>query len=160
MDLDIVLAYEKQQEIGTLFREYAQVLIEADPFFEEYLADQSYEDEFRYLDADYGLPEGRIYIAYCDGRLAGCIGLHKMDEKNCEMKRLYIRPEFRGKKIGKILVEKIIGDARSIGYQHMLLETVSPLQSAVNMYQKFGFYQVKGYNANPLACALFMKMDL
>ena len=80
--------------------------------------------------------------------------------KNCEMKRLYVRPEFLDKKIGTVLVEKIINDARGIGYQHMLLETVSPLQSAVNMYQKFGFHQIEGYNANPLACALFMKKDL
>ena len=81
MNLDIMLAYEKQQEIGFLFREYAEVLIEADPVFKEYLSSQSYKDEFKHLNTDYGLPDGRIYVAYCNERLAGCIDLHKMNDK-------------------------------------------------------------------------------
>ncbi len=93
----------------------------------------------------YGMPYGRLYLVYCDERLAGCIGLRKIDNENCEMKRLYTRPEFRGKKLGNILVEKIIEDAKKTGYSYMLLDTLPFLQSAIHIYKKFGFYEIESY---------------
>ena len=65
--------------------------------FKKYLDIQNYDEEIEHLEMKYGMPYGRLYLIYCDEKLAGCIGLRKIDNQNCEMKRLYIRPEFRGK---------------------------------------------------------------
>lgn len=106
------------------------------------------------------MPEGRLYLAYCDNALAGCIGLKKIDDANCEMKRLYVRAQFRGKNIGNILIQQIINDAKEIGYRHMLLDTLPFLQSAIHMYKKHGFYEIGSYNDSPMTSSIYMKLDL
>lgn len=98
--------------------------------------------------------------AYYEGELAGCIGLRKIDETNCEMKRLYVRPQFRGKHIGEYLVRRIIEEAKIIGYSYMLLDTLPFLQSAIHMYKKYGFYEISGYNDSPMDTSIYMKLDL
>ena len=103
---------------------------------------------------------GRLYLIYCDEKLAGCIGLRKIDNQNCEMKRLYIRQEFRGQKLANILVEKIIEDAKEIGYSHMLLDTLPFLESAIHIYKKFGFYEIESYNDSPMDTSIYMRFDL
>lgn len=100
------------------------MLIEGDSSFQKYLEIQNYEEELEHLDVKYGMPDGRLYIAFYGGELAGCIGLRKIDEWNCEMKRLYVRPAFRGKNIGNKLIQQIITDAKKAGYSHMLLDTL------------------------------------
>ena len=99
-------------------------------------------------------------MAYFDEELAGCIGLKKIDETNCEMKRLYVRPQFRGKQIGNVLVRRIIDDAKEIGYHIMLLDTLPFLESALHMYQKFGFYEIESYNDSPMENSIYMKLEL
>lgn len=136
------------------------MLIENDESFKKYLDIQNYDKEIEHLEAKYGIPDGRLYLIYCDDELAGCIGLRKIDDQTCEMKRLYIRPEFRGKKLGNILVEKIIADAKEIGYSYMLLDTLPFLQSAIHIYIKFGFYEIESYNNSPMAASIYMKLDL
>ena len=76
------------------------------------------------------------------------------------MKRLYVRPEFRGKKIGAQLMEKVIEDAKEIGYSHMLLDTLPFLEGALHLYEKRGFYQVERYNDSPLESSIYMRLDL
>ena len=132
MDIRIVPAYEQREEINILFSEYINMLITNDESFQKYLDIQNYDEEVKHLESKYGMSDGRLYLAYCDEGLAGCIGLRKIDNQNCEMKRLYVRPQFRGKKLGSILIEKIIGDAREIGYSYMLLDTLPFLQSAIH----------------------------
>lgn len=127
------------------------------PFETEYAI---IDAELKHLEQKYGLPHGRLYLAYCDDALAGCIGLRKIDEENCEMKRLYVRPEFRGQHIGNILVQKIIEDAKEIGYSHMLLDTLPFLESAIHMYKTFGFYEIESYNNSPMETSIYMKADL
>ena len=95
MDIKIIPAYHHSQEIRELFSEYTEMLISGDPAFKEYLEIQNYDAELEHLEDKYGMPAGRLYLAYCDGKTAGCIGLKKLDDDNCEMKRLYVRPEFR-----------------------------------------------------------------
>ena len=129
-ELKLVYAYDHPQEVGELFKEYTDMLIEGDSTFADYLSIQNYDEELKHLEVKYGMPEGRLYLAYFEGRLAGCIGLRKIDTQNCEMKRLYVRPSFRGKKIGDFLVKKIIADAKEIGYAYMLLDTLPFLESA------------------------------
>ena len=136
------------------------MLVDNDPAFGEYLAIQNYEEELKHLREKYGMPEGRLYLAYCGGQLAGCIGLRKIDDVRCEMKRLYVRPEFRGKCIGSMLIQKIIEDAKEIGYQHMLLDTLPFLESAVHMYKKWGFYEIESYNDSPMETSVYMRLDL
>lgn len=160
MDIRIVPAYEQREEINILFSEYINMLITNDESFQKYLDIQNYDEEVKHLESKYGMPDGRLYLAYCDEGLAGCIGLRKINNQNCEMKRLYVRPEFRGKKLGSILIEKIIGDAREIGYSYMLLDTLPFLQSAIHMYKKFGFYEIESYNNSPMDTSIYMKLDL
>lgn len=90
MNIKTELAYGYPKEIRDLFTEYTNLLIRGDASFQNYLAIQNYDEELQHLDIKYGLPDGRLYIAYCDGEAAGCIGLKKMDDSNCEMKRLFV----------------------------------------------------------------------
>lgn len=76
------------------------------------------------------------------------------------MKRLYVRPEFRGNKIGYILIRQIINDAKEIGYRHMLLDTLPFLKSAIYMYKKIGFYEIPCYNNSPMSSSIYMKLNL
>lgn len=160
MNIKIIPAYEKKEEVSILFSEYTEMLIENDESFKKYLDIQNYDEEINHLEMKYGVPYGRLYLIYCDEKLAGCIGLRKIDDQNCEMKRLYIRSEFRGKKLGNILVKKIIEDAKEIGYSHMLLDTLPFLQSAIHIYKRFGFYEIESYNDSPMDTSIYMRLDL
>lgn len=160
MGLNFVPAYGFPSETGELFREYTDMLIAGDPSFKEYLVIQDYDEELKHLEGKYGFPYGRLYLAYYDSELAGCIGLRKIDGQNCEMKRLYVRSQFRGKRIGTQLIQRIIEDARQIGYSCMLLDTLPFLESAIHLYREFGFYETDSYNESPMSTSIFMKMDL
>ncbi len=160
MNIEIVLAYQHTQEIKTLFAEYTNMLIANDSSFQTYLDIQHYDEEINDLEEKYGMPCGRLYLAYCNGEAAGCIGLKRIDETNCEMKRLYVRPQFRGKQIGKLLVQRIIIDAKEIGYSTMLLDTLPFLESAICMYENYGFYTIDCYNNSPMSTSIYMRLDL
>lgn len=160
MNINIVPGYDYPQEIKALFSEYTDMLIAGDPSFKEYLDIQNYDEELQHLEIKYGMPYGRLYLAFCDGEAAGCIGLKKIDEKNCEMKRLYVRPQFRGRRIGNLLVERIIRDAKEAGYLHMLLDTFPFLERAVHLYRNYGFYEIDRYNDSPMSTSIYMRLDL
>lgn len=160
MNITIHPAYDHPQEVGALFTEYTQMLIAGDPTFQTYLDLQNYDDELLHLEKKYGKPYGRLYLAYCDDALAGCIGLRRIDAQHCEMKRLYVRPEFRGKQIASRLVSQIIDDAKAIGYSAMLLDTLPFLQSALRLYKRFEFYEIESYNNSPMEKSIYMRLDL
>ena len=160
MRLELLPGYDRPTEILSLFSEYTQMLVSHDPSFQIYLDIQHYEDEIRDLKVKYGRPEGRLYLALWEGEAAGCIALRKLDEQCCEMKRLYVRPAFRGHKIGDALVDRVIQDARAIGYRYLLLDTLPFLESAIHMYQKRGFYEIPCYNDSPVETTIFMQYDL
>ena len=160
MSLELIPAYDRPAEVLSLFTEYTHMLVSHDPSFQIYLDIQHYEDEIRDLEAKYGRPEGRLYLALWEGEAAGCIALRKLDEQRCEMKRLYVRPAFRGHRIGDALVDRILQDARAVGYRHMLLDTLPFLESAIYMYQKRGFYEIPCYNDSPVETTIFMQYDL
>ena len=137
-----------------LFIEYAQSLGFS-------LCFQNFDKELAGLPGDYAPPEGRLLLADYDGQLAGCIALHKLEPGVCEMKRLYLRPPFRGKGMGRVLAERIIAEARQIGYQRMRLDTVDPImKDAVAMYRKLGFKEITPYRPNPIAGAMYMELEL
>ena len=137
-----------------LFLEYAQSLGFS-------LCFQNFDKELAELPGDYAPPEGRLLLAEYEGQLAGCVALHKLDTAICEMKRLYLRPQFRGKRLGRALAERIITEARQIGYRHMRLDTVEPvMKDAVAMYRMLGFKEIAPYCPNPIAGALYMELEL
>jgi putative acetyltransferase len=137
-----------------LFLEYAQSLGFS-------LCFQNFDKELAGLPGGYAPPEGRLLLAECEGQLAGCVALHKLEPGICEMKRLYLRPLFRGKGLGRFLAERIIAEARQIGYSHMRLDTVEPvMKDAVAMYHKLGFKLITPYRTNPIAGAMYMELPL
>ncbi len=160
MGITLKLSYKNLSEVVELFEQYIGMLLEHDPTFKKYLDIQNYDKELHDLTKKYGLPSGRLYRAYHDGELAGCIALRKLDNENCEMKRLYVKPQFRGKRIGGMLVEKVIEDARHIGYKYMFLDTLPSLKSAITLYKSYGFYDTECYNDSPIEGTVFMKFDL
>jgi len=122
---------------------------------------QNFDKELAGLPGDYAPPEGRLLLAEYEGQLAGCVALHKLENSICEMKRLYLRPQFRGKGLGRTLADRIIAEARQIGYRRMRLDTVEPLmKDAVAMYRKLGFKGIAPYRPNPIAGALYMELEL
>ena len=126
---------------------------------------QNFDKELADLPGDYAPPEGRLLLAEYEGLLAGCVALHKLpsnaDAGICEMKRLYLRPQFRGKGLGRALADRIIAEARQAGYSRMRLDTVEPvMRDAVAMYRRLGFGEIAPYCSNPIAGALYMELRL
>jgi putative acetyltransferase len=122
---------------------------------------QNFDKELAGLPGDYAPPHGRLLLAEYESQLAACVALHKLEPGVCEMKRLYLRPQFRGQSVGRALAERIIAEARQIGYQHMRLDTVEPImKDAVAMYRKLGFRQIAPYRPNPIAGAMYMELKL
>lgn len=160
MSLTLRYGYDFPDEVGQLFSEYTQMLIDGDPAFQDYLTIQNYDGELTHLEQKYGRPEGRLYLADWDGVLAGCIGLRKLDRTRCEMKRLYVRPRYRGHHIAQTLVEQILRDARDIGYHAMLLDTLPFLDGALHLYRKLGFYEIPCYNDSPMKNSIYLQIDL
>ena len=137
-----------------LFREYAQSL-GVDLCF------QNFEQELAGLPGHYTPPDGRLLLAEYEGQLAGCVALHQWGPGVCEMKRLYLRPSFRGKGLGRAIAETIIAEARNAGYRHMRLDTIEPImKDAVEMYRKLGFKEIAPYRSNPIAGAIYMELHL
>jgi GNAT superfamily N-acetyltransferase len=113
------------------------------------------------LPGDYAPPMGRLLIAYLGGEPAGCVALHQFEPGISEMKRLYVRPAFRGKRVGLALANGIIEAARDIGYKKMRLDTVpSEMADAVKMYRRLGFAVIEPYRVNPQPGTLYMELDL
>jgi GNAT superfamily N-acetyltransferase len=122
---------------------------------------QNFEEELAGLPGHYAPPDGRLLLAEYEGQLAGCVALHEWEPGICEMKRLYLRPSFRGKGLGRVIAEKIIVEARNIGYRQMRLDTIAPImKDAVEMYRKLGFKEIEPYRPNPIAGAMYMELRL
>jgi putative acetyltransferase len=119
---------------------------------------QGFEQELAGLPGDYAPPRGRLLLARSGGNLAGCVALHPLEPGVCEMKRLYVRPPFRGQGLGKALLNTVLAEARAIGYRSMRLDTVEPImQDAVRLYRAYGFREITPYRANPIVGALYME---
>lgn len=159
-EFEIVPAYEHREHIAELFSEYTQMLKDNDPKMKSYLELQKYDDELADLHYKYGEPDGRIYIAYLGGRSAGCIGMKRQDERSCELKRLYVRPEYRGRGLARYLSELILSEAKKAGYERVLLDTLPFLEDAQGLYKRLGFYEIPKYLESPMDNAIYMGYDL
>ncbi len=145
---------EQVEQARQLFLEYANSL----PFSLDF---QHFEDELKNLPGAYAPPSGRLLLAYHDGQVAGCVALRPLDHEVAEMKRLYVRPDYRGKGVGRALVDGVIDEARSIGYQRMRLDTVeSSMKDAIALYRRRGFREIAAYRTNPIAGALYLELLL
>lgn len=137
-----------------LFREY-EAWLGLDLCF------QGFEAELASLPGKYAPPAGRLLLAYSDDKLAGCIAMREIEDGVCEMKRLFVRDEFRGARIGVALIERLITDAREIGYKKMRLDTFPPkMGKAVSLYASHGFVTIPRYYDNPHEGVLFMELTL
>ena len=142
------------EQARELFLEYAQSLGFS-------LCFQNFDQELADLPGDYAPPEGRLLLAEYRGQLAGCVALHQIGPRICEMKRLYLRPQFRGKGLGRVLAENVIAEACMIGCRKMRLDTVEPVMpNAVAMYRRLGFKEIEPYRTNPIAGTLYMELEL
>jgi ribosomal protein S18 acetylase RimI-like enzyme len=144
---------ENLDHVRGLFREYAD-WIGVD------LSLQNFDEELQNLPGEYVPPDGAILMAIYDGEIAGCVALHKISDDICEMKRLYVRPKFRGEGLGKILAMTIIEEARAADYQSMRLDTLPPMTSAIGLYESLGFQSIAPYRHSPLPGAKFMELKL
>ncbi|MGA3053484.1 MAG: GNAT family N-acetyltransferase [Candidatus Korobacteraceae bacterium] len=142
---------EQIEQVRSLFRQYqAELPLQ--------LCFRSFEVER--LPGEYGPPKGKLLLAMVSGQPAGCAGLRPFaQEATCEMKRLYVRPGFRGGKLGKELAERVLCEARALGYRRLRLDTHPPtMQAAVKMYRKLGFQEVSP--ADPVEGLLYMELQL
>ena len=108
----------------------------------------------------YSPPEGELLAAVEDGCVLGMVAYHRHSPSRCEMKRLYVRPEARGKGLGERLVGGIIAHAKASGYSEMVLDTLEPMHAAIGLYRKYGFEKCEPYYHNPFADVLYMKREL
>lgn len=150
--------------VRELFREYAASLT-----FD--LCFQGFEQELAGLPGEYSPPLGRLLLAIVDDQPAGCVALHRLRIETaelevssldcCEMKRLFVRPQFRGYGLGRELVEAVLEAAAAIGYCRMRLDTVpSEMGTAVELYRGLGFREIAPYRRNPIAGAKYLEIDI
>ena len=151
----ITVQYTKDTiaEIKQLFTEYSHSL-GVDLNF------QNFETEFNTLPGKYVPPTGALIFALVDGKAAGCVALRKMDEDICEMKRLYVRNDYRGLGIGNELIFMIIREARKLNYSYMRLDTLPTMKKAQELYKSYGFYDIEPYVYNPIIGARFLELNL
>jgi len=140
-------------EARTLFEEYAKALgID--------LGFQGFDEELATLPGAYAPPHGRLLVARVNGTAVGCVAVRPLEPGICEMKRLYLRPGYRGSGIGRGLVEAVVREARVAGYRSMRLDTLETMARARSLYRTLGFRPTAPYRHNPLPGAEFLELDL
>ncbi len=143
------------------------LIAQAKALFEEYAASlgfdlcfQNFDRELDDFPGQYSPPLGRLFLALSDNQPIGCVGLRSFSKGVCEMKRLYVKPEFRGRKAGRLLAQAAIEAGKSIGYKTMRLDTLSSMERANILYQSLGFRQIAPYRHNPIDGAIYMELAL
>jgi ribosomal protein S18 acetylase RimI-like enzyme len=157
ISIHVPLDQDDLDGVRVLFREYAASL-NVDLCF------QDFDSELAALPGDYGSPRGALLLARVAGVLAGCCALRALDSVDyanaCEMKRLFVRPDFRGLGLGRSLAEAVLDQARQAGYHCVLLDTLDDMEAARALYDDLGFVDIPPYYFNPIAGAHYLKCDL
>lgn len=148
-----IIGQDMIEDVKKIFLEYAKSL-KVDLSF------QDFENELETLPGKYGPPSGVLILALYEGKVSGCIALHKISIDVCEMKRLYVRDNYRGKGIGRGLATMILKEASKLQYHYIRLDTLPTLTRAQNMYTALGFYDIEPYVYNPIKGARFMELKL
>jgi len=142
--------YQKARE---LFRQYADSL----DFDLEF---QGFSEELATLPGKYAMPEGCILLAEDSGQFVGCVALRPLEDNICEMKRLFVRSDYRGQGIGRMLACSVIDKAREIGYERMRLDTIATMKEARTLYYSLEFRNIKAYRYNPIDDSSYMELEL
>ncbi len=121
---------------------------------------QHIDEELQNPATKYTAPEGEILVALEENEVLGMVAYHKHDKLRCEMKRLYVKPKARGLHLGETLVQEIISHAQRAGFKEMVLDTITPLKSAIHLYEKYGFVQCEPYYNNPMDDVIYMRKEL
>jgi putative acetyltransferase len=137
----------------SLFQEYARGL-DIDLCF------QKFPEELERMREMYGGPHGCLLLARLGARVVGCVALRRLNADTCEMKRLYVRPESRGRNVGRQLAATIVERARAIGYRRVVLDTLPSMDVAQTLYRSLGFRDTASYYANPLPDVVYMELEL
>ena len=153
-------ALEYKAMMAQLYKEYNDLLLKTDPNFESCLAMQNFEHEIEQLEVKFAPPENALIIAFDGETHAACVGIKKFSPEICELKRLYVRPQYRGSGLGRQLTEMMIEKAREKGYKYMYLDTMPGLEAAVRMYEHMGFYEIEKYYPNPGENMIYLCYDL
>lgn len=141
------------EAVSALFREYNDYL-----GFD--LRFQGFEEELAALPGKYGAPSGRLYLAELDGEMAGCAAFYQQADGICELKRLYVRDAFKGRGLGRALMERAMADAKAAGYRAMRLDSLERLKDARPLYDKLGFHEIPPFNECPLEDVYYMERAL
>jgi ribosomal protein S18 acetylase RimI-like enzyme len=139
-------------QVRELFVEYAESLGYS-------LCFQGFDKEIERLPQIYGPPRGRMLLARVDGEIAGCVALRRLDEATCEMKRLFVRPAYRGLGLGRTLAEAIVDAGRELGYARMRLDTLPSMTAARSLYSALGFREIAPYYDNPVEGARYLELQ-
>jgi GNAT superfamily N-acetyltransferase len=145
--------HEDEEAARRLFIEYQESL-GVDLCF------QGFDRELAELPGAYAPPDGRLLMARDQGTAVACVGLRRLDDATCEMKRLYVRPSHRGHGLGRVLAEAVISEARLIGYERMRLDTLPSMREAAVLYERLGFRDIEPYTENPVPGARFLQLEL
>ena len=121
---------------------------------------QGFQRELAALPGPYASPQGRLYLAMDADKAVGCVALRNLGEGMAEMKRLYLRPSYRGQHIGRQLAQRVIEDAKAIGYKSLVLDTLPCMREAQTLYASLGFVDTMPYTENPVEGARFLKLSL
>jgi putative acetyltransferase len=151
-----IAAARSDRDLATvreLFQEYADSL----DFDLEF---QDFQRELDDLPGEYAEPRGCLFLGFENGNAAGCVALREFGDDVAELKRLYVRPQFRGSGLGRLLTQRIIDEAWARGYVRILLDTVPSMTAAIALYGSLGFKPIAPYRYNPIDGALFMALEL
>ena len=143
--------------IRELFSEYTAMLVRLNPKFRESLDEQNYDREIDHLEEKYGEPWGRLHLVMDQDQPIACIGLYRFNDEAVELKRLYVRPAWRGRGLAGELVDLVLEEAYAIGYKRILLDTLPDLDAAIRLYEKKGFRRIDKYNGNPVESTIYME---
>jgi len=153
MEIVCVACPAEVEEVRLLFQEYWNSF-GFTPCF------QGFSDELANLPGDYVPPHGALALATIDARPAGCAALRRIDDLRCEAKRLYVRPEFRGRALGRALLDWVVDRARTAGYREMLGDTMPVMEQALSMYDRYGFERCAPYSDKPTPGAIYFRLKL
>ncbi len=136
-----------------LFQEYAESL-------DFDLSFQNFDAELEDFPSQYSPPTGNLFLALSESHAIGCVGIRHFEKGICEMKRLYVRPDYRGNNIGRKLAESAIKTGKALGYERMRIDTLPSMEIANQLYKSLGFVEIDPYRYNPIEGAIYLELIL